>query len=1153
MLRTDPLLKKFIVYCAFVALLAVTADAQFRAGVQGTVTDSGGGIVPGATVTLTSKETNQSQQTQSSEDGFYRFTNLAPGLYTITVEKQDFKKTLIDDVKVDAEAIKGVDPVLAAGGITETVTVEAEPLALETEDANIRKTLTTDEVLELPKPGRDPYELARLAPGVFGSGARGAGGESVLLPNTSGPGGSNSSIFQTENAQPISANGQRVSANNYQIDGTSVNSQTWGGAAVITPSQESVKEVQVTSSSYSAEDGRNSGAQIRVVSQNGTNNWHGSAFFKIDDPKLNAYNKFYGVPGVVNAVPTRVERRFKTYGGSLGGPIFKDKLFFFFSYEGLKENTANTYNALIDTAAFRSGIIASRPGTLTSRILGASGVEPRVVQTLGGTCSSVGIFIPCQVVPGGFDIGSLTGTYGTYVPLGQNSGGGFDGVADLQFAQLANPRNFTGNQYFTRIDYQITEKDKFTFSSYIVPSTSFTADSSAQSRPMADINSKRLSFALAFVYSRSISTTMVNEARFNVTRWGFDETSTNPQADFGLPRIEIEGIYGDRLRYGAPRSLNTPGVINEKQFDVRDVLTKVWGNQVFKFGAEYRRDLNSNGEVGGARPLYSFVRPWNFANGTPIFESISADQNGQPSANNTKFTTSELAFFVQDDWKVRPNLTLNLGLRWSYYSPITASNGVLGNLIPDANGGLAGAVISTEKTLYDKDLNNFGPQLGFAWSPERFESKLVFRGGFGMGYDRLPNALLGNARRNPPNGALFNICCGTAPTDFGTPFAGGQITFVASGNGTITGYPRNPVLGGGTNPANGLPLNGAVEIYGAPRNLPTAYVYRYSLEGQYELPLNMIATLGYQGSAGHHFVRILPLHIISPTRNNAIGAAYFASPDVNSNYNAMLARLQGRFIKGLTFDINYRFSKSLDTVSFEGPTGATNQSFPVDQREEHGPSDFDVRHNTSASVLWDLPFFTNKSSWTGRLLGGWQISAIVSHNTGFPWTPKLFGCLQGTLINNFCDPRPVAFLGGRPLANTNENFLTPGGIFPNNRIAGADCNAGAGCSTYFNTVLPFNANPFANRPGIGRNVFRGPKYFSLDMSFAKEFGLPHIGPLGENAKIDLRFNFFNILNNLNLAPFNSNSDPTRITLNSFGTATSALAGRTGEFQIRLSF
>jgi Carboxypeptidase regulatory-like domain/TonB dependent receptor len=1134
---------RFFRLSLFVALLtffATVAQAQFKGGIQGTLTDSAGAIVSGASITLTNTETNQSQQTIASDEGFYRFTSLAPGIYTISVEQQAFKKKVVESIKVDAESIKGVDIELEIGGIAETVTVEAENLGLETEDANVRKVISNEEVLRLPQSGRDPFELVRLAPGVFGAGARGGNGNSSSLPNTAGPGGSNNSIFATENAQPITANGQRVSANNYQIDGTSVNSQTWGGAAVITPSQESVKEVQVTSSTYSAEDGRNSGAQVKVVTQNGTNQLRGSLFFKYNDPSLNAFNKFYGVSG--NLKPERVERKFKTYGGSFGGPIVKDKLFFFFSYEGLRDKTNSTYTTLVDTEQFRQGIIAARPNTVTSRILSASGVQPRVIQVLSDTCTSaqVGIFIPCQVVANGFDIGSITGTYGTYVPLGQNSGGGFDGIADLQLAQVSNPSSFTGNQYFTRFDYYITEKDKLAFSSYFVPNKATTSDRAAQSRPMADINSERLSYAVGLIYTRNISTNMINEARFNLTRWGFDETKSNSNADFGLPRVEIEGIYGDRLRYGAPRGLNTPGTINERQLDFRDTLTNIVGNHVLKFGAEYRVDLNRNGEVGGARPLYSFVRPWNFANGTPIFEEIAADQTGKPAANNTKFRTSELAFFAQDDWKLRPNLTLNIGLRWSYYSPVTADGGILGNLALDSNGGLAGAKIVTEKTLYNKDFNNFGPQLGFAWSPKMANDKLVIRGGGGIGYDRLPNALLANARRNPPNGNLFGICCGTAVGDFGTPFVGGQITFVASADGTITGYPANPVLGGGTNPANGLPNNGTVEIYGAPRELPTAYVYRYSLEGQYELPYKMVATLGYQGSAGRHFVRILPVQITGPTTNSAIRAAFFASPDVNTNYNAMITRLQGRFMNQLSFDFNYRFSKSLDTTSFEGPCGCTNQSYPVDQREEHGPSDFDVRHNFTIAALWDIPIFKNRNSLAGKLLGGWQINGIATRHTGFPWTPKIFGGLNGPNGNGFGDIRPTRYFGGQPLNNSNSNFLQPEGIFP------------GGGDDYFS--LNTNGPSFIlNPPGIGRNVFRGPKYFALDMSFIKEFGLPNVGFFGENAKLDVRFNFFNILNTLNLTPFNSNSDSTRVNLPAFGTATSALAGRTGEFQVRFSF
>lgn len=1139
-----------------ITFAATSASAQFRAGIQGVVTDTGGGTVGGATVTLTNKETNQSETTKTSDGGFYRFSGLGPGLYSLTVEQQGFKKKVVDEVRVEAETVKGTDIQIEAGVISETVTVVAENTGLQTEDPNIRKTISTEEVLQLPQVGRDPYELARLAPGVFGSGARDAGGGSVRFPNSQGPGGSANSIFATENVQPISANGQRSSANNYQIDGVSVNSQTWGGA-VITPTQESVKEVQVTSSTYSAEDGRNSGAQIKVVSQNGTNTFHGSAFFKLNDPSLNAFNT---MPRFVNGIdtggPKRVERKYKSFGGSLGGPIIKNRLFLFFAYEGMRENTNNTYRALIDTAAFRSGIIAARPNTLISKILSAPGIEPRVVEILTPTCS--GLFVTCNVVGNGMDVGSVGLSYGQYfdqfnsrdamgnIIAAPSVGGGLDGIADFQWATLVNPYRFQGNQYNTRIDYQITQKDSLAVSTYFVPFNQTAASTDFQSRPQSDVISKRFSFEVGIIYRRAVSAMMTNEARFNVTRWGFDEVASNPDALLGLPMVRIEGMGGDQQRYGFPRGINTPGVINEKQFDISDTLTYVVGNQVLKFGGQYRRDLNSNAEVGGARPEFSFYRPWNFANGAPIFEAITATLDGTPTTNGIKFKTSEIAFFAQDDWKFRPNLTLNLGLRWSMYTPITATNGVLGNLQLGPDGGLANAKIVASKELYDKDWNNFGPQLGFAWNPKWLDNKLVIRGGGGIGYDRLGNNVLAAARRNPPNGALFGICCATSAVDNSIngwtqpPFVNGQIAFVASSDGTIFGYPRNPLLGGGTG-SNGLPIAGSVEIWGTERRLPTASVYRYSLEGQYELPMKMVATLGYQGSQGRNFVRINRVAIVAPNLNPNLSAVYFAAPDVNSSYNAMIARLQGRLLKQFSFDTNYRWSKSIDTSSYEGASGNADQTYPIDQKEERGPSDFDVTHSFVASGIWDLPIFRDQKNWTGKILGGWRVSGITTWNGGFPWTPLAFGCLNGSTSNSagFCDPRPTSYSGLQPASNSNDNFLRTNGIFG---VPGTQVFSFVPASTSILT-----------RPGIGRNRFRGPRYFSLDMALAKKFGFGNWGFLGENANVDVRFNFFNILNNLNLAPFISRNGNTRFQLSEFGTVTSGLAGRVGEFQVRFSF
>lgn len=1135
---------------ALIAVFAIIGNAQFRAGIQGVVTDNAGGVVSGANVTLVNKETNQSQSTQTSGEGFYRFSGLAPGLYTVTVEQQGFKKRVVNDVKVDAESVKGQDVMLEAGVISETVTVQAENAGLQTEDPNVRRTLSNAEILRLPQVGRDPYELARLTPGVFGAGARGTNGGSIGLPNTTGPGGSNVSIFQTENQVPISANGQRLSANSYQIDGVSVNSQTWGGAAVITPSQESVKEVQVSSSSYSAEDGRNSGAIVKVVSQNGTNNYHGSLFFKYADAGLNAFNKF--------GLGTRVENKFRQYGGSVGGPIWRDKLFFFFTYEGARSKSSTQYDAWVETAAYRQRVIAFRPNGVTTHIFQATGIEPRILSVIPKTCDFANLpAARCQAVSGGLDLGSPGAGPSPTNPyidgFSMSTGAGFDGIPDIQFVRLANPTSFVGNQYNTRIDFQATQKDMFTVSTYFTPTDNTGANTGARSRPMADINSSRFSWSAAAIYNRILSATKFNEFRFNMNRWSYDEVKANPDVDFGIPRIEVEGLPFDRIRFGADRSEQTPGIFRESQMEFRDTFNWVVGNQNLKIGGEFRRELNDNSLIGGARPLYSFVGLWNLANGAPIFESINADPTtGGPATGERQFVSNNYAFFVQDDWKFRPNLTLNLGLRWEYFSPLSDKSGQQSNLFLGPNGLVDSKVRPVDK-LYGSDWNNFGPQVGFAWSPAMLHEKAVVRGGFGIGYNRLPNAIFLNARGNPPFFARFGICCGHT----GEPFANGRILYAVGTSGSPDSYPANPVLGQGINPTTGGPIGGPVEIYGAPQNLPTSFVYRYSLEGQYELPYKLVGTLGYQGSAGRHFIRLVNQNFVFAQTNPAFFATYFATPDVDTNYNGMNARLQRRFANGFQIDAIYRWSKSLDTLSYEGPGFVTNQTFPVDNSTERGPSDFDVRHYWAISGLWDIPIFNKGNTLTNKLLGGWQVNGIWTYHSGFPWTPKIGPGIR-SLSGDFFGPiRPIAYFGTAPLANTNANFLN-GGIFPNNIIPGADCNnAVGGCSRYFLTTLHRDSTNtptyLLNPPGVGRNVFRGPTYRSMDLSLIKRFRLDGLLGMREGSGLDLRANFFNVFNQLNLDNFQFGDDSTFADRGQFGKAQRALAGRTVELQIRFNF
>ncbi|MGB9180855.1 MAG: TonB-dependent receptor [Pyrinomonadaceae bacterium] len=1159
------LLSQRTLWClAFLLLFAATANAQFRAGVQGTVTDSQGGIVSGATVTLTSNETSKTDQTTTSEDGFYRFSQLAPGQYTLSVEQAGFNKKTLENLTVNAEATAGVNVTLDAAGVTAAVTVtDYLSPQLETETANISKGITTREVRDLPQFGRDPYELLRLTPGVFGEGARNGTGNAANLPNNNGPGGSIRSIFQTENQVQISSNGQRVTSNNYQIDGTSVNSLTHGGAAVITPNQESVKEVRVISNVYSAEYGRNSGAQVLTVSQNGTNQFHGSLFLKNNSPGLNAFNK-YG--GLNNARPVRVNQHLNQFGGSLGGPIpiprfgedngpgfnlGKDKAFFFFSYEGLRSTTSDTATGYTVTPQFVSQVQQLRPGSIAARIVSSPGFTPRVVNVIPITCAQAGYNAStCQQVAGGLDIGSLTGATGQYVSFGNLQGNGFDGIPDIQNAQFAVPNTSRGNQLNARLDFNLTSKDSLAISGYRSRFFGVGSDSKTGSQPLADITTNPTNELVTITYTRTLSATMINEARFNATRYAFNELQSSRNTNFGIPRIQIEtppsGVTNKEVEFGANFSETTPAIFAENTFEFRDTLRKVLGNHGLSFGVEIRKEQDNNNLLGRARPLFTFATIFNFANDTPLFYQINADPTtGGPPNSQRHFRTSTYAGFAQDDWKFRPNLTLNLGLRYEYFAPLKERDGLLTNLILGPAGQeLTGARLVSMNPLYKASKLNFAPRVGFAYSPKQilgtdFTDKLVVRGGFAIAYDRIPVNDFENVRGNPPFQERITVCCGTSASDFSTPFAGGKILYALGANNSPFSYPTNPRLILNFNPATGLPTNtvpgeSAIEIYGATPTEPQPYVYSYSLGAQYSLPAKLTGELGYEGSASRRLVRLVNQNLLYPGGTYASNII-FPQADTTASYNALIARLSRRLSNGLQFDANYRWSKSIDIVSNSEVGSGTNPTYPQDVRQERGPSDFDVRHYFVVSTLYELPFFRHRKDFLGQALGGWQISTIATYHTGFPWTPVTGSC-PSTVIPTNCPARPTAYFGGAGNDSSNEAFIT-GSNFP------------GGPSKFFSTLGATNATSL---PGVGRNSFRGPRYRDIDLSLVKRFGLGRL--LREGTGLEIRANFFNAFNLLNLQPFAFDSNSTHVDRpNSFGRATGALAGRVIEFQGRFSF
>jgi hypothetical protein len=1118
---------------------APEARAQFRAGIQGVVKDPSGLPVPGAKVTLTSQETKVRRTATTNAEGVYAIPSLAPGRYELSVEKEGFSKKVLSDVRITAEQMHSVDVTLAVGQVSESITVSETVVPLiDTQTAVISGTITTKEVENLPSFGRDPYQLLRLAPGVFGNGALTAGGGSQMLPGTNmGGSGATDSIFKVENGAQIIANGTRQNSNSFQIDGVGVNSASWGGAAVITPNEESVKEVRVVANNYSAELGRNSGAQVMVVSKNGTNDPHGSFFAKFHRPELNAYQRWNG-PGSPSPV-AKDTNDFNQFGGSLGGPILKNRLFSFFSYETIRNDSVNIGTGWYETPQFRQS--AAPNNSVARQLLSFPGVEPVTVASINMTCAQVGLPpSQCRDVAGGLDLGSplksgLRTPDPTYGQAGTpyGIGGGFDGVADVMFLQTRGPNKVTNQQFNGRLDYNLSEKDSLTFSVYWVPVDNKFFNGPARSHNLFNHNSTARSFT--GIYTRTISPTMINEARFGLSGWDWNEFESNPQMPWGLPTANLWGMGGIGVaNFGAPGF----SIFDQKTLNYRDTLTKIQGSHTLKFGADVSNSLFLDTAPWSARPSYDFRNLWEFANDAPYREGGNFDPvTGQPTTVEKNLRFHVVGVFVQDDWKVRPNLTVNLGLRWEYFSPLTEKDGKISTPVLGSGADALRALrMRRGGDLFRTSKNNWGPQLGFAWTPSSLlgrdlGSKLVFRGGFGIGYNLQQLAITSNGRFNPPFVVDLSL------------FGSDIVYSVNSDLKSYTGWPANPAAIQRFDPNTGLPLSGApVNLTGYPEFMPSTVTYRYSFDAQYEFARNWMASIGYQGSQSRHYTIQNNLnYFFINERNPRVQNLNWYSNDASARYNAMLVQVQRRFARDVEFDFQYRLSRNEDV----GSQDYFMPMYPWNRARDWGPSDYDVTHNFKFWGVWTPSFFKAKGPWLQRLADGWSVSWILNAHSGFPWTPNYCNTSGsvGYPDSGIWCIFPASYSGGGQSRFDSDAFRAPGANFPKGALA-------------YLTVptWPQVGIPPMPDASVHRNMFRGPRYFGLDATLSKSFRFPKMPVFGENARVVFQSYFYNVFNKLNLKDVNTTISNDGVNSNPlFGTAQGALAGRIVEFQVKFSF
>jgi hypothetical protein len=1157
---SHPVLRTILFVLASLTL-TVAAHAQYRASIRGVVTDPQAAVVPDATVTLVDKLTGYTVTAKSDGNGIYNFNALPVSSYAVTVEKTGFKKKTIDDYAPLADQPNALNVQLELGEATETVNVSADQIAaVDTETATVSGTVTGNQVQHMPSFGRDVIKLAQLAPGVFGDGSQGGGGGGYNLPGTetgAGASGGADGIFKTENAAQIVSNGNQTQNNGIAIDGISTTSAVWGGTSIITPSEDSVESVKVVSNSYDAEDGRFSGAQIQITSKSGTNNYHGSLFFAAHRPGLNAFQPFNGQ----HNAPLRDENRFNQFGGSVGGPIWKNKIFAFFNYETVRQpNSSSTDNGWYDTAAF-DGLAPA--GSIAATYLGFPGSGVVNIGINPSTCADAGFTegANCTTIPGqGLDVGSpLTSPLGSQ-DLGWTSsqnpgvGSGLDGVADIANFHTSSKTTTSKAQYNGRLDAIISQKDRIAFAIYWVPQSSSFLNGPA--RQYNFFHHSQINEAYSAIWNHTFGSTFLNEFRVNAAGWNWNEIQSNPQAPVGLPQDNIDQIGSITLKnFGA----NVGSILNQWTYSFKDVATKVIGPHTVKFGGEVTRLFYLNQCVGCGVPNYNFFNIWDFLNDAPHRESSGFDPHtGFPTTLRQDDRENIWGFFVQDDFKLRKNLTLNLGLRWSYFGPLYAKQNNMYMAVPGAGSNYLTGLVVKKGNSWNAQKNNFGPQIGFAWSPAKFNDKLVVRGGYGLSYNQEEIAISANVAGNP--GLVVFPSFEMSTPNSANP---GILYATSSDVHSINAFPSNPnaIVTFGS---NGLPVGGVglgVSIF--PGTLPTMRVHHYSLDTQYDLGHQFIATLGYQGSLSRNIFFHQNPNAVPATKgfplNPQIGGGDYWSVIGSANYNALLAGLRHQFSRQFMADAQFAWSKSLDNSS----RPYTEPYYPYSPNLNYGRSDYNVGKAFKLFGLWQPVFFRGSRGWIEKIAGGWSISGIFNVHSGFPWSP-LVSVAGGSLYCGRCGYTtlyPVAYLGGAGTSSSNDQFKT-GANYPK----GAEAYFAFPSYTAFQNTDSGTAVP--QSPALRRNSLNGPGYRDVDASLSKAFGLPNMPVLGENAKVEFRIDAYNLFNNLNF-------DATRISNNigcqagpgcvpvnpgdpgisnaTFGQAQGALAGRVVTMGARFSF
>jgi hypothetical protein len=1094
-----------VIFFVLVSLLAIPIGIRAQAAsasITGTVTDPQGAVVSGAVITVLNPATNVSRSIQSDDTGTYRLANLSPGIYEITVEKSGFRTTRYSDLELSVAQVLTLDVQLEVGAVAESVEVrgdEVVPIDLAT--AQLSNLVDLRRITDLPLLTRNPYELVLLSPGTIQSNTR-LGGFAV--------------------------NGSRERNNNFLLDGVDNNDTSVPGIAggITSINPDSTQEFRVITNNFLPEYGRNTGAVIDIITKSGANDIHGTLYWFGRWDETTARDFFNPPPDPENPFIRNL------FGVSVGGPIKKDKTFWFFNYDVSRYRTTLTTQAIVPTAAFKTGVFTF-------------GGTPIDVSTPGSPDNINGLPLDPTVQ-------AILNLYP--VP----NGPAVDDVRGILFFPQTSRSD--GDNITVRVDHSFSQNHilsgRYIFNRFEDPNPFFLEEIPGIGGVSTLGRTQNFSAALTSIFRP----TLINEFRFGMNRTNLPFNCTGLDV--------IESLVGPKDPVGRGRDFLFPGIADFACFALgdsdgqarftgtytyRDTLTWIHGRHTVKGGVEFR-DVYENGFnsfFSRSTPNFS-----NFANfgapsipsgpttlqdmvwalfGFPFFETQSQffAADGTRTADDARgFLQREFDWFVQDSFKVTPYFTLNFGVRWEWKGVPFEKNGNLSALFANPSGfaPFTFTVLGsgTNQQLYDDDWNNIQPRIGIAWDPFK-KGKTSIRAGYGIFHDRVFGNLVGNARGNPPFQQDFFDFVLADVTSTPPPATLIPDAVVNDGDGIF------PVL--------------------FDQRLRTPYSQNWNVGIQHELFPNLLVEANYVGAKGTKIFQVvdgnppqpdlvqaliaagvpesdlqftnlyfgfefglLPFNAVN---NNAFFNAALNTAQARSTYHALQVNVTKRFSHGFQMQGAYTWAHAIDNASDPLDAAAGNRNFPRNSFalfRERGNSDFDVRQRLVLNWIWELPFGKGRAYGSegalGKFLEGWQVSGIAAFAEGIPYD------IFGNVDNQHTSLSDRADLVGDP-----------------------SIPSGADSTQTGPPVSAFDFAPFGRAANLGRNVFVGPGVNNWDLVLAK------ITSIGERVRVEFRTEVFNLANRVQFGqPGNLIHDP-----GTFGVSTSQVGrpdGTTGARQFQ---